>query len=141
MVKKCIILFSLFLLIYVYSDGQNVDSTVFIGNVGTMGDGGRFNGNLKEFIQSKINYPKKAKNELVEGTVYVSFWVDTTGVTIKHKIVKGIRKDLDDEALRVARLIKFERPSILQGKPVLVKYVVPINFELKNIRDTVSDEK
>jgi len=85
---------------------------------------------LKSFIQNQIKYPEQAIDDGLEGTVIISFYIDTTGATTDHQIVKGIRKDLDAEALRVAKLIKFEKPAMQKGKPIKVKFTVPVEFKL-----------
>lgn len=48
-----------------------------------------------------------------------------------HEIIKGIREDLNNEALRVAKLINFDRPAMQRGKPIKVKYTVPVEFKLE----------
>lgn len=89
-----------------------------------------FNGNLKDFIQDHIKYPQKAEQDLLEGTVVIVYWIDSLGVTFDHKVIKGIRKDLDEEALRVTKLIKYERPAMQRGKPIKIRYTVPVEFKL-----------
>jgi protein TonB len=94
-----------------------------------------FNGNLKDFIQNHIKYPQKAEQDLLEGTVVIVYWIDSLGVTFDHKVIKGIRKDLDEEALRVTKLIKYERPAMQRGKPIKIRYTVPVEFKLKEAED------
>lgn len=94
-----------------------------------------FNGNLKDFIQNHIKYPQKAEQDLLEGTVVIVYWIDSLGVTFDHKVIKGIRKDLDEEALRVTKLIKYERPAMQRGKPIKIRYTVPVEFKLKDAED------
>ena len=89
-----------------------------------------FKGDLANFIQANISYPKNARKDSIEGIVVISFWVDTLGVTTNHQIIKSIRKDLNDEALRVAKLVKFEKSAMQRGKPVKVRYTVPVKFKL-----------
>lgn len=62
-------------------------------------------------------------------TVYVRFLVDTLGVTLRHEVVKGVKQQLNEEALRVCRLIKYDRPAMRGGKPAETTYIVPIRFE------------
>lgn len=89
-----------------------------------------FDGDIKAFIQSNISYPIEALHDSVEGRVSVEFWVDTAGNTVKHEILRGVRDDLDREALRVARLIKFVTPAKQKDRPVAVRYVIPVDFFL-----------
>ncbi|TCO07753.1 energy transducer TonB [Natronoflexus pectinivorans] len=93
-----------------------------------------FNGNLKEFIQGELVYPLSAKKDTIEGTVVISFKIDTLGLTVNHKVVKGIREDLNNEALRVAKLIKFDRPALQKGRPIEVEYTVPVVFDLRHLK-------
>ena len=90
--------------------------------------GGR--NSLIKFINKNIRYPELAKRDSLSGVIYVEFWVDTIGNTYKHKVIKGIRKDLNEEALRVAKLIKFDKPAMQNKKPISVRFVVPIKFKL-----------
>ncbi len=93
-----------------------------------------FKGGVGKFIKfrkANLKYPKTALNDLIEGTVHVNFWIDTLGKTFDHRVVKGVRYDLDEEALRVAKLIQFETPAFQRGKPVFIEYSVPFVFEIK----------
>lgn len=91
-----------------------------------------FKGDLIHFIQTNIRYPSSAVLDSVQGRVNVEFIIDTIGYTFNHRILKcGIREDLNQEALRVTRLIKFDTPAFQKDKPVVIKYVVPVDFKLK----------
>lgn len=127
MVKIYLISFLLLLLTNL-SDAQTVDTTDYIVNF--IEDAPCFKGDLKKFIHRKMNYPCTAQKDSIEGKVIVSFWIDTTGTTFDHQVIKGIREDLNDEALRVAKMINFERPAMQRGKPIKVKYTVPVEFNL-----------
>ncbi len=108
---------------------QEKDSIEYIGII-IVEDMPVFKGNLNEFVQNNLRHPESAKSDSVYGLVFVSFWVDTIGNTINHIIIRGIRQDLDEEALRVARLIKFDKPAMQRGKPIRVKYNLPVEFKL-----------
>ncbi len=86
--------------------------------------------NINKFIVETLRYSATAKKDRIEGRVFVRFWVDTLGYTAEHKITKGIRADLDEEALRVARLIKFDKPAMNRGKPIGIWFHLPIAFKL-----------
>ncbi len=92
----------------------------------------KYDGDLKCFIKNKLKYPKTAVKDSIQGVVHVSFWIDTLGMTKQHKILKGIRKDLNEEAIRVSKLIKYKIPAMQKGKPIEVRFVVPIHFYLNN---------
>jgi len=100
---------------------------------------------LFEFLSENLTFPSTAKADKVEGQVFVEFWIDTNGFTSEHKIIQSVRQDLDDEALRVIRLIKFEEPAKNQGEPVGVCFQLPIRFTLdkqtKPSRNTKQSDK
>ena len=85
---------------------------------------------LMKFIQKNVKYPEKAKNYNITGKVFVSFIVDKQGNVTNVKIVKGVSKELDDEALRVISLLPKYRPGKQRGKTVRVMFTIPINFTL-----------
>ena len=86
---------------------------------------------LNEFIKANLNYPQKAKEDKIEGVVFVQFWIDTNGYTSEHKVIQSVRQDLDAEALRVAKLIKYNIPAKnANGKPIGLCYILPIKFSL-----------
>lgn len=127
MVKVLLLTLSFFLTTYV--NGQTIDT--INGNMITfIEEAPLFDGDLKEFIQEKLAYPLSARMDTLEGTVIISFWIDTLGLTTNHKVIRGIRDDLDNEALRISKLIKFDRPALQRGKPIKVAFTIPIVFDL-----------
>ena len=99
-----------------------------------------YDGDLKDFIQKNIKYPSSAVNDSVEGTVIVSFVIDTLGKTINHTVVRGVRDDLNNEALRVSKLIKFDKPASQKGRPIPIQYVIPIVFDVTDAIISYSNE-
>jgi TonB family protein len=85
---------------------------------------------LYQFIFGVIRYPATAREDNVAGEVWVQFWVDTTGFTIEHRIVQSVRQDLDDEVLRIAKLIKFDIPAKNDEKSVGTCLVFPVRFTI-----------
>ncbi|MPM55156.1 hypothetical protein SDC9_101949 [bioreactor metagenome] len=89
---------------------------------------------LMDFISRHLRYPATAWEDSVEGRVIIIFTVERSGDTDNHKVVRGVREDLDNEALRVAKLLKFEVPAIQRGKPVRVRFTLPVVFDLKQTK-------
>ena len=85
---------------------------------------------LMKFIQKNVKYPAIAKEYNITGKVYVSFIVDKTGQVTNVKIVRGVDKNLDAEALRVVKSLPKYKPGKQRGKPVRVMFTIPINFTL-----------
>ncbi|MDC1107000.1 energy transducer TonB [Prolixibacteraceae bacterium] len=84
---------------------------------------------LDNFIKKNLKYPKDLVDSLDWKTVCVRFLVDKKGATSYHKVTEPLHSVLDKEALRVAKLIKFEVPAIYEGKPVKKQYHLYIDFE------------
>ncbi len=85
---------------------------------------------LMKFIQKNVRYPAIAKEYNITGKVYVSFIVDKQGKVTNVKIVRGVDKNLDAEALRVVSLLPKYKPGKQRGKAVRVMFTIPINFTL-----------
>lgn len=85
---------------------------------------------LPDFLSRNINYTLIADLDKDE-IVYISCWVDKTGRTLDHAVLRGVREDLDAEALRVARLVRFEQAAKRRGKFVGMKYVLPVRFTVE----------
>ncbi|RYU79571.1 energy transducer TonB [Hymenobacter persicinus] len=81
-----------------------------------------------KFLRAKINYPAEALNHGASGKVHVSFVVDETGRILDAKVVKGLGFGLDEEALRLVRIMPWWKPGRIGGQPVRVAYTMPIVF-------------
>ncbi|MBR5633640.1 MAG: TonB family protein [Prevotella sp.] len=85
---------------------------------------------LMEFLQKNVKYPVEAQKKGVEGRVLVSFVVEKDGSLTEIKTVKSVDPLLDEEAVRVVSAMPKWEPGKQKGKPVRVKYNVPISFKL-----------
>ena len=85
---------------------------------------------LMKYIQKNVKYPAIAKEYNITGKVYVSFIVDKSGSVTNVKIVRGVDKNLDAEAMRVVKSLPKYKPGKQRGKSVRVMLTIPINFTL-----------
>jgi protein TonB len=85
---------------------------------------------LMKYIQKNVKYPAIAKEYNITGKVYVSFIVDKSGSVTNVKIVRGVDKNLDSEAVRVVKSLPKYKPGKQRGKAVRVMFTIPINFTL-----------
>jgi protein TonB len=85
---------------------------------------------LMKYIQKHVKYPAIAKEYNITGKVYVSFIVDKSGSVTNVKIVRGVDKNLDAEAVRVVKSLPKYKPGRQRGKSVRVMFTIPINFTL-----------
>jgi periplasmic protein TonB len=87
--------------------------------------------NLPAFLQKNLRYPEMAKEQNIQGKVYINFVVDEEGKIINATVVKGIGYGCDEEALRVVKLIPKGTPGYMGGKAVKVSFVQAISFKLQ----------
>ncbi|HET9054860.1 MAG TPA: TonB family protein [Cyclobacteriaceae bacterium] len=85
---------------------------------------------MMNFIQKNMRYPASARRMGVDGTVYVSFVVSKDGSISEVKTIRGISADCDKEAMRVVSMMPPWKPGKQNGKPVFVRFVLPIKFKL-----------
>jgi TonB family protein len=83
-----------------------------------------------EHIKTNLTYPDSAKAAGAEGPVVVEFIIDASGSITKPVITKSLGYGCDEEALRVISLMPAWQPGMQGGKPVAVKMVVPVMFQI-----------
>ena len=86
---------------------------------------------LLEYLRKNIKYPAICRENNIQGRVLVTFIVNKDGAIVEPEIVKSVNPSLDKEALRVISQMPNWKPGYQRGKPVRVKYSVPVNFQLK----------
>ena len=86
---------------------------------------------LIKYLGKNIRYPVVAQKNNNSGTVIVQFIVDKTGVVSNPKIVLGICKSIDDEAIRVVSGMPQWIPGRVNGNAVNTSYALPIKFQLQ----------
>jgi len=78
-----------------------------------------------------LQYPEEAVKNKVEGKVYVTILVDTSGNPICPKIIgKRLGYGCDQEAIRLVMNAKYS-PAMSHDKKKIMQMVVPISFKLK----------
>ena len=85
---------------------------------------------MYKFLGENIKYPEAAKRAKVQGKVFLSFVVTKEGEIKDITILKGIGFGADEEALRVVSMMPRWKPGMQSGKPLHVRYNLPIAFEL-----------
>ena len=75
--------------------------------------------------------PKEATDKGTQGRGIVQFVVDKDGSVVEPKVVKSVSPELDQEALRVIKMMPKWQPGKQNGEIVRVKYVVPVSFRLQ----------
>jgi protein TonB len=86
---------------------------------------------MMEFIYANIQYPELAKENNIQGRVTLRFCVTYKGGVDQVQVIRGVDKTLDEEAVRVIKMLPAWKPGKQGGKPVNVWYSVPVTFQLK----------
>lgn len=86
---------------------------------------------LMTFLAQNMVYPVKAQENGVQGRVIVSFVVETDGSITAVKVARSVDPYLDREAMRVVKAMPKWTPGKKDGKPVRVKYTIPVVFRLQ----------
>ncbi|MDX2188491.1 MAG: TonB family protein [Bacteroidota bacterium] len=92
-------------------------------------------GGMKEmykFISANINYPSQAMDEEISGRVVLSFVVDAKGNIKNIEVIKPIGGGCEEEAVRVIKKMPAWKPGKMKGKPVNVKFTIPVSFSFNN---------
>ena len=83
-----------------------------------------------KYVKKNLKYPKVAKRTSIEGKVFVQFVVDEEGNITAVEVIKGIGGGCDEEASRVLSEAPKWSPGKQRGKPVKVRMVLPMVFNL-----------
>ena len=91
---------------------------------------------MMKFIISNIKYPKDAIKKGMQGAVVVQFVVEPDGSVSNVHVVRSVFPSLDTEAVRMVKAMPKWSPGMQNGKPVRVRFNVPIRFSLNgNAKD------
>lgn len=98
---------------------------------------------LYKFLSANIIYPKEARDNGIEGKVFVNFTIEKDGSINEVKVIKGVHPLLDEEAVRVVESFPKWKPGKQKGKTVRVSYNLPLNFVLnkKDIKEKKGKKK
>jgi len=86
---------------------------------------------LMKYLSENIRYPVIAQENGIEGRVICSFVVERDGSITDVQVVRGVDPSLDREAVRVIQSMPKWKPGKQRGKPVRVRFTLPIVFRLQ----------
>ena len=84
-----------------------------------------------EFMARNLRYPTKAREAGKQGRVIVQFVVRKDGSLSDFKVLCPVDPWLDAEAIRVISTMPKWKPGMQDGKPVSVKFTLPVTFMLE----------
>ncbi len=87
---------------------------------------------LFKYLADNVKYPVIAQENGIQGRVICQFVVNKDGSIVEVVAVRSSGEpSLDKEAIRVINSMPKWKPGKQRGKPVRVKYTVPVNFRLQ----------
>ena len=85
---------------------------------------------LLQYLMKNTKYPEQAMKEGIQGRVAVSFIVEKDGSISDVKPVLSVHPLLNKEAVRVVKSMPKWTPGKQNGKPVRVRFNLPVMFKL-----------
>ena len=87
---------------------------------------------MMKYIGENIKYPVIAQENGIQGRVICQFVIEKDGKVTDIQVVRSSGEpSLDKEAVRVINSMPKWKPGKQRGKPVRVKYTIPVNFRLQ----------
>lgn len=88
---------------------------------------------FRMWAQSQVRYPVAALQNNVQGRVVATFIIEKDGSVKDIQILASPDKTLADEARRILAATPADswKPGLNKGKPVRVKYTMPIDFRIQ----------
>lgn len=83
-----------------------------------------------KWLSENIKYPSICVEQGVQGRVQAQFVVNKDGSIVDIKIMRSPDPYLSKEAERVLKIMPKWRPGRQRGKPVRVKFTLPVTFRL-----------
>lgn len=85
---------------------------------------------IYSLIAKETEIPSTAIRDKISGTVVLKYVVNEKGYVTDIEVVESVRKDLDEAAIRVLKLMRRWIPGKINGENVRVEYRQPFNFDL-----------
>lgn len=84
----------------------------------------------RQFIGNNLEYPRKAIQAEIQGTVQVKFTIEIDGSINNIEIVRKLGYGCDEEVIRVIKRMPKWTPAKRDGKAVKSYVTMPISFNL-----------
>tara|TARA_R110002094_G_scaffold100260_2_gene100415 strand:- start:1057 stop:1509 length:453 start_codon:yes stop_codon:yes gene_type:complete len=103
-----------------------------------------FQKHVLRHVKENFNFSEVARKRNIHGKIYVNFVIEKDASLSNVKVVystlgwfkfsKKSRKakaEMRAEAVRVVKLLEFNSPAYINGKPVRSRFTLPINLKLE----------
>lgn len=86
---------------------------------------------FRNWVQGKIVYPQLAAENGVTGRVSLTFVVEKDGSVTNVQVLRGVDRELDAAAVKAVQASPKWTPGKTHGKPVRIRYNMPVDFVLQ----------
>jgi len=83
----------------------------------------------QKLLKENLNYPPKALEKKIEGIVNLSYEVNGNGKVMRPKVTKGIGYGCDEEAIRLVKLMKYQKVNNRKVK-IITHHKIAIKFKI-----------
>ncbi len=94
---------------------------------------------IVKFLSQNIVYPKYEQDHNIEGKVLLRFVVMEDGHVDSVTVVRGVSTNLDNEAVRVVKMLPKFKPGMQQGKAVRTFFNLPVSYHLTDSKRKQED--
>ena len=95
---------------------------------------------LFEYLEENLNYPEMAKENGIQGKVFIQFDVWKDGDIKNVEVLKGVHETLDSAAVRVVKTMPKWTPGYINGEPVNSRFTLPLSFKITSKDDEKSSK-
>ena len=82
------------------------------------------------FLKANLQYPEHLRTNAIQGQVFLEFVVEKDGSITNVTVKAGVHPALDQEAMRVVKMMPKWKPGKQMGKPVRCYYLIPVRFNI-----------
>lgn len=86
---------------------------------------------MYKYLGENIKYPQLARENNIEGKVFVQFVVEKDGSITNVKVMRDIGGGCGQEAVRVVKSMPKWKPGKQRGKAVRAQFNLPVSFKLQ----------
>jgi protein TonB len=90
-----------------------------------------FKKRIISYVQENFYYSGGARLAQISGRIFVQFIIEKDGAVSQVEVVRGLDPALDKEALRVVNSLPKMIPAQQRGRPVRMRFIVPIKLVLQ----------
>lgn len=88
-----------------------------------------FQTKIQQHIKQHFKYPEEALKKGISGTVKVQVTINKDG-QIENIRTKGPHHLLEEESVRIFKLVPLLKPALENGNPVKIPFSIPVHFRL-----------